>query len=99
MNDQFRHRWDEIRRTPADQFESQSFEDVSTDSTSWDLPPEWSVVVRVETDTGQIIERAFRTTAAANHFVNEAESKDWGHSYYNAQVMHTTYPVTVEEGA
>jgi hypothetical protein len=98
MTDPFRNNWKAVSRAPDEAFQSAPFMEVERRSTSWSLPQPWHSIVRVENkSTGQVVERAFKTEAAARRFVETADSNGWHHTYYNEEVMHSTHSFSVEE--
>lgn len=91
MSDPFNNNWRLISETPDENFRQVQFHEMISRSTAWHLPNTWSIVVRVENDSGQIVEKAFKTEAAARRFIEKADENGWEHTYYNEEVMGSTY--------
>jgi hypothetical protein len=95
--DPFDNDWARVASVPSRNFRSVPFNEIVYQAGSWDLPEEWDLVVRVENDeTGAVVERAFRTSAAASFFIEQASEAGLEITYYNDQTMASTYPSTAE---
>lgn len=87
----FQNDWETVAATPAERFITPLAKDVLSRASAWELPSEYSLVVRVQhPDTYKVTEKCFKRVSAATRFCTKREAEGFLVTAYNNETLYSS---------